>query len=195
MSSQASRQFRVALLHLAPRPEIEHSITKAAEAGASWIITPELAVSGYTFVPTAGINWISPQPDAWMLRICDLAARLRVHIFLSLPEKDETTAKLHNATFVIGPNGEVRGKHRKINTLGVGSEAWSSPGANVDPITIDHDSAVVCLQPHWTGRHHKLHQLRKCRRLWRQKAFVSQVGAINCLHFHLECGNPLPRRR
>lgn len=153
MTSRASRQFRVALLHLAPRPGdlahnrllIERSILKAAEAGANWVITPELAVCGYTFVPTIGIDWISPQPDAWMLRVCNLAARLRVHIFLSLPEKDERTTKLHNATFVIGSDGEIRGKHRKINTLRVGSEAWSSPGSSVTPVSIEPNCSVGVL--------------------------------------------------
>lgn len=153
MRSQAGRQISVALLHLAPRPGdvannrllIERSILKAAEAGASWIITPELAVSGYTFVPTAGIDWISAQPDPWMIRMCKLAARLGVHIFLSLPEKDERTTKLHNATFVIGSDGVIRGKHRKINTLRAGSEAWSSPGSSVAPISIEPDCSVGVL--------------------------------------------------
>jgi 5-aminopentanamidase len=75
--------LNVALLHLAPRAGdlafnkllIEAAIMKAA-AGADWVITPELAVCGYTFAPLIGTDWICVQPDPWMSRISNLAARL-----------------------------------------------------------------------------------------------------------------------
>lgn len=146
-------QISVALLHLAPLPGdldhnrrlIERSVHKAAEAGADWIVTPELAVCGYTFVPTIGTDWIGPQPDAWMLGLCELAARLRVSLFVSSPEKDLATGGLHNTTFVIGSDGKIRGKHRKINTLSVGSESWSHPGSDATPISIDSNCLVGVL--------------------------------------------------
>ena len=88
--------LRIAFLHLAPVPGavaqnrhlLTQAITKAACSGAGWIITPELAVSGYTFADTLGTDWIEPQPDHWMSRICRLAARFRVTLFLSHPERD-----------------------------------------------------------------------------------------------------------
>lgn len=57
-------------------------------------------------------------------------------IFLSTPEQDAHTNKLHNAVFVIADNGHIAGSHRKINTLRAGSEAWSSPGDTIAPIAI-----------------------------------------------------------
>lgn len=136
--------LKIALLHLAPLPGqiadnrnlIEDSIRVAADAGASWIITPELAVCGYTFVEHAGTDWIMPQPDAWLARICELAARRSLTLFLGAPERDRATLKLHNAVFVIADNGRIVGSHRKINTLRVGSESWSTPGTAVAPIDI-----------------------------------------------------------
>jgi omega-amidase len=136
--------LNVALLHLAPLPGqiahnrnlIEKSIHAAAAAGANWIVTPELAVCGYAFAEHAGTDWIVPQPDNWMSRICELAARLHVTIFLSTPERDAHTNKLRNAVFVIADNGHIAGSHRKINTLRVGAEAWSSPGDTIAPIAI-----------------------------------------------------------
>lgn len=128
--------LRIAFLHLAPVPGavaqnrhlITGAITKAACAGAGWIITPELAVSGYTFADTIGTGWIEPQPDHWMRRICSLAARLHVTLFLSHPEQDSRAQQFHNTLFAIGPDGRIAGRHRKINALRVGSEAWSTPG-------------------------------------------------------------------
>jgi hypothetical protein len=50
---------------------------------------------------------------------------LRVIILLSHPERGPQTGKLHNSAFVTAADGTIRGPHRKINTLWVGTEAWS----------------------------------------------------------------------
>ena len=134
--------IRVAFLHLAPLPGdlvmnrrlIETAVAAAAEAGAAWILTPELAVCGYSFADRIGTDWIEPQPDPWMTRLCRFAARLRVTVFLSHPERDRRTNQLHNSLFVIAPDGAVTGVHRKINALRVGSESWSTPGTQAAPV-------------------------------------------------------------
>lgn len=136
--------LRIALLHLAPMPgdldanrrTIEAAIARAAQQGAKWIVTPELAVCGYTFADRLGIDWIQPQPDPWVSTLCRLIARLRVTVFLSHPDRDRTTNKLYNSLFVITPDGRIVASHRKINTLRVGSESWSSPGDQAHPIMV-----------------------------------------------------------
>ena len=136
--------LRIALLHLAPLPSdlvsnrrlVETAVTAAAKLGAAWIITPELCLCGYTFTDQVGTDWILSQPDPWMMDFCRLVAQLQVTVFLSHPERDHQTAKLHNSVFVIGADGAILGKHRKINTLRVGAEAWSSPGGQAAPILI-----------------------------------------------------------
>lgn len=57
-----------------------------------------------------------------------LAAQLRVTLFLSCPEQDRKSRKLYNSLFAISADGTIVGTHRKIHTLRVGSEAWSTPG-------------------------------------------------------------------
>ena len=134
----------VALLHLAPVPGdlahnrrlVETAVVKAAELGATWIVTPELCVCGYAFAERIGTDWILPQPDPWMQAFCQRTAQLGVTVFLSHPERDAESAKLHNSVFVISAKGKILGRHRKINTLRVGSEAWSSPGEPAGPIDI-----------------------------------------------------------
>ncbi|GAB1721142.1 MAG: hypothetical protein GDA65_00365 [Nitrospira sp. CR1.1] len=87
--------LRLVFSRLAPVPGavaqnrrlVIRAVTKAARSGAGWITTPELAVSAYTFDDTLGTDWIEPQPDHSMSRICRLAARLRVTLFLSPPGK------------------------------------------------------------------------------------------------------------
>lgn len=139
-----TRTLRIALLHLAPVPGditgnrrlVEQAVTAAARLGATWIITPELIVTGYTFADSIGTEWILPQPDSWMTRISRLAAQLRVTVFLSCPEQDRKSRKFYNSLFVIAANGAVVGTHRKIHTLRVGSEAWSTPGTQAVAISV-----------------------------------------------------------
>jgi predicted amidohydrolase len=134
--------LRVAWLHLAPRTGdlaynrrlVEAAVTTAAGMGAAWILTPELCISGYAFADQIGTDWIVPPPDPWMRDFCQLVARLHVTVFLSHPERDPQTEKLHNSVFVVAATGTILGTHRKINTLRVGDEAWSSPGDWVTPI-------------------------------------------------------------
>ena len=136
--------LRIAFLHLAPRSAdlvynrhlVESAVTTAAGLGAQWILTPELCICGYTFADEIGTDWIVPQPDAWMKAFCQLVAKLNVTVFMSHPERDSQTTKLYNSVFVIGVDGTILGTHRKINTLPVGSEAWSSPSEQVSPILI-----------------------------------------------------------
>jgi 5-aminopentanamidase len=136
--------LRIALLHLAPVPGdltgnrrlVEKAVTAAARQGATWIITPELIVTGYTFADSIGTEWILPQPDSWMTRMSRLAAQLHVTLFLSCPEQDRKSRKFYNSLFAIAANGTIVGTHRKINTLRVGSEAWSTPGTQAVAIPV-----------------------------------------------------------
>jgi predicted amidohydrolase len=154
--------LRIALLHLAPVPAavadnrnlLEEAIVAAARAGADWIVTPELATTGYTFADQIGTDWILPQPDPWMTRICRLTARLQVTLFLTSPERDRDGKTLYNTVFVIAPSGEVLGRHRKINTLRVGSEAWSTPGREANTIVVPPIGAVgllICADAYTPG--------------------------------------------
>jgi predicted amidohydrolase len=159
--------LNVALLHIAPRAGdlafnrllIEDAIVKAAAEGSHWVITPELAVCGYTFAPLIGTDWICVQPDPWVARIGNLAARLGIVVFLSVPERDADSNLLYNATFVIDHDGTICGKHRKVNPLRVGSEAWSTPGTEVNPIVIGglNVGVMICADAYSPSMAKKLH--------------------------------------
>jgi len=136
--------LRIAFLHLSPIPSeltwnrrlVETAVNTAAKLGATWIITPELVVPGYTFADSIGTDWILPQPDPWMTHMARLAAQLRVTLFLSCPEQDRKSRKLYNSLFAISADGTIVGTHRKIHTLRVGSEAWSTPGTQAVAIPV-----------------------------------------------------------
>ena len=130
----ATPSLRIAFLHLAPIPGdlagnrrlIETATMQAAQAGAAWILTPELAVCGYSFVDRIGTDWIAPQPDEWMTQIGRLAARLRITLFLSVPEQDQR----------------------------VGSESWSTPGTEAIPVAatpLDKVELLICADAYSPG--------------------------------------------
>ncbi len=167
MAPATDNALNVALLHLAPRAGdltfnrslIEGAIVTAAALGSDWVVTPELAVCGYTFEPLIGTDWICVQPDHWMATISNVAARLGIVIFLSTPERDSESHHLYNTTFVIDRDGAIRGRHRKINALRVGSEAWSTPGAEAIPIAVDGLNAgvMICADAYSPSTAKKLH--------------------------------------
>lgn len=81
MPLMATPPLRIAFLHLAPVPGdlagnrrmIETAVMQAAQAGANWILPPELAVCGYSVLDRIGTDWITPQPDEWMTQMGRLA--------------------------------------------------------------------------------------------------------------------------
>ncbi len=136
--------MRIAFLHLAPlAAKVEHNqrlieagIALAAEAGAQLILTPELATTGYTFTDLIGTDWITAQPDRWLRSICEVARQYKTVVLLAHVERDEVRSTLHNSLFAISAEGELLGRHRKINALRVGSEAWSVPGTTATVVDL-----------------------------------------------------------
>jgi 5-aminopentanamidase len=143
MTNTPTSSTRIALLHLAPTPAdldgnrrlVETALSHAADAGSDWIITPELVTTGYEFAEHIGVDWIESQPDQWVQSVAALAQRRRVTVFLSVPELADE--KLYNSMIAIDRTGRITGRHRKINTLRVGAESWSTPGTTIQPVPID----------------------------------------------------------
>ena len=139
-----TKSLRIALLHLAPtlgaldanRALIESGTRVAAGLGADWIVSGELVVSGYRFAPLLGTEWIGEQPDVWMRRLGALGAKLGVVSFLSPPERDIASGRLFNSLFVIGREGRLLGRQRKLHPTPLG-EGWASPGELGRPVLID----------------------------------------------------------
>jgi 5-aminopentanamidase len=142
--SLRDRSLTVAFLHLAPevaeldrnRSLIEYGTRVAADSGADWVLSGELVVPGYRFEPLIGTNWIAEQPDSWMRRLARLSSDLGVANFVSHPEREPMSGKLFNSLFAIGRNGQLLGRHRKLDPT-PGSEDWSSHGEPGHPIPVD----------------------------------------------------------
>ena len=138
----ADTSTTVALLHLAPRPgEIDHNkrlisatVRHAAGLGARFVVSPELAVSGYGFHHLIGTDWIERNQGARLEWARDLARQTSVFLLLGTPEAD---GGLFNSLILFGPDGTRIGHHRKIMVLKVGSESWSAAGRQPTMIAVD----------------------------------------------------------
>lgn len=135
MPAKAAGDRRLALLHLNPIPgdvagnrrRIEAAIREAARHGADWIVTPELAETGYNFAPRIGTRWIAPFPDAWMHHLAAIARDNRLALFVGFAERDRAKDTLHNSVAVIDRDGSILGGYRKQRPVGP-AEAWALPG-------------------------------------------------------------------
>jgi len=134
--------LKIAMLHLNSiagevdhnRRLIERGIDTALRAGATWIITPETAVSGLQFTHLIGTSWIEPQPDAWSLELGRRVSAAGAYLFLGQPEQGED-GLFYNTVFVLGGGKGTIGSQRKMI---VHSDGWSSFGEEIKPVDIDH---------------------------------------------------------
>lgn len=145
--------MRIGLLHLAPVAgdiagncdRLRHGMEVAARRGARWIITPELATSGYTFHKTRGLDWITQAATEFTVDVARLASSLGVSVFLGAAERDPTSGRLHNSLQVFDRDRGLVASHRKINTLKVGSEEWARPGSSATVVAVGDGERKVGL--------------------------------------------------
>jgi hypothetical protein len=114
------RHLRLALLHLdavpgdiaGNRARIEAGIREAVRQGADWVITPELAETGYNFAARIGTDWIAPFPDAWISTLAAMARDNQVALFVGIAERDGEGA-LPQQRRRDRPERQILGTYRK----------------------------------------------------------------------------------
>jgi len=131
-------QIRISLLHLALKPGalaqnyglLERGIRTASALQADWVVAPELSISGYEFNDAIGTEWIAAHPDSWTLGICKLASILKLTILFGHAESGKL-GRLYNIAVMVGADGEIIARHRKINTH---AEWWAEPGNRANAV-------------------------------------------------------------
>lgn len=81
--------MRVALCHLnvicGPQTvnlcQLEQAIRMAAQQGAQWVLTPEMAVQGYHFLYLGQNQVMVPQPAPELRRLLDIVRAGRMYLF------------------------------------------------------------------------------------------------------------------
>jgi len=157
----APQPLRIALLHIAPASGdlvgnialIRAAVAEAADRGADWCITPELALSGYFFRREIGLHWIDPLSSDRVAAFSHLARSNAVTLFVGMPTRDGSPARLHNSVVVIDKSGRVLGAYHKRIVIPSAVEGWASPGQRVGVFAVDGiDVGVLVCADAWPRR-------------------------------------------
>lgn len=134
--------LRIALCHAALQHDnVAHNVAvletlmrSAHPYQPDLIVTPELAVSGYEFAAAIGLNWIAADVPRILDGFARLARQQQVALIIGTPRYAAHSGAYHNAAVFIDEQGQIVGVHDKIRVLPGHSEAWSRPGAAVQPV-------------------------------------------------------------
>ncbi len=107
---------------------VRHRLQIAAENGASLIVFPECALSGYCFDSREEASQASivldPQ-NPYLKPIIDDCSRLNVHAIIGLLERDGD--RVFNSAVTLGPLG-ILGNYRKLHLPFLGVDRFVDPG-------------------------------------------------------------------
>lgn len=106
---------------------LEEAVAQAASAGAKFIVTPELAVSGYMYETREEIlAFTDTVPGTVTKQLHSLCLHWNIYLVVGMPEYEEETGLLYNSAVLIGPEGLI-GKYRKTH-LWEAEAHWATPG-------------------------------------------------------------------
>ncbi len=151
---------KIALLHLDVSlgrlddnmAQVERGIRQAGEAGANWVMTPELSLTGYRFEPMLSLDTLRQRNPHILNHFKQLSTELGVVIFLShvdwRPDRQlvsdvnadggqqpSRSGSFYNTLFVIA-QGAVIARHDKINVIPV-VESWATAGDKGTLVSVD----------------------------------------------------------
>lgn len=103
---------------------------QAAERGATLVVCPEMALTGYLFTDAADVARVAePAQGESFAALSSLAAHYGVTLVCGYPERAEEapTPCFYNSAWIIGPDGTLLSNYRK-RLLYTADETWAKPG-------------------------------------------------------------------
>jgi predicted amidohydrolase len=129
----AESRMKMALIHFeAVHKQPERNLAallqlnrEAAEAGAALLLNTEMAVSGYSFQSRQDIApFTETEKGPTIQAMSRLASDYGVYIGIAFAERDPSTDIYYNSAFLLGPEGRVIARYRKILT----ERRWARSG-------------------------------------------------------------------
>lgn len=103
-------------------------VESAAAAGARLVVLPEMCTTGYVFRSREEIApWVQPVPGPSTSFLGGLAARTKTHLVAGLAEVDLGTGFFYNTAVLLGEDGALLGKYRKLHSF-VDETRWAKDG-------------------------------------------------------------------
>jgi predicted amidohydrolase len=97
------------------------AIEEAAAAGCDVAVLPECSLAGWLSASAA--DAAEPIPGPFTKKLQHLAKRHRMAIVAGLEERDGD--RLYNSAVLVGRDGTILGRHRKVNELEIGLKTYT----------------------------------------------------------------------
>lgn len=110
---------------------LEAAAAHAAAQGAQWLVTPEMALTGYLIAPEHLAALAEPADGPLAQAVAAIAQRHGLGIAYGWPERHPDGAKPYNAVQAIGPDGQRLAVHRKVHLFGAADRARFTAGEAV----------------------------------------------------------------
>ena len=120
--TQSEKKVRVAAIQLDSQlGDVKHNrsralemIREAGEHGAKLVVLPELSLSGFCY--GEDFTKVSePIPGETTALVGQVAKNHGMYVVYGLPERGDVPGILYNSVALIGPDGRVQGKFRKLH--------------------------------------------------------------------------------
>jgi predicted amidohydrolase len=108
------------------------AIAAAGAEGARLVVFPEASLTGYVFHDKASAHEAAVEAGGRELRSVEEACRER-DVWAVVGGIEREGERLHNSLFLLGPDG-LAGRYRKIHTLCLGVDRFTTPGATPPPV-------------------------------------------------------------
>ncbi|TSE30416.1 (R)-stereoselective amidase [Tepidimonas thermarum] len=107
---------------------LEQAAQQAAARGAHWLVTPEMALTGYLIDPARLAALAEPADGPLAQAVAAIAQRHGVGIVYGWPERHPQGGLPYNAAQAIGPQGQRLAVHRKVHLFGKADAERFTPG-------------------------------------------------------------------
>ncbi len=111
---------------------VESGILSASAAGARLVVFPEATLTGYVFQDRQSALAGAVEASGPELESIGVACR-SAGAWAVVGAIERNAGQLHNSLFLVGPDG-VAGTYRKIHTLCLGVDRFTTPGSEPPPV-------------------------------------------------------------
>jgi 5-aminopentanamidase len=144
-----STTTRVAAWQCRPRPRnpqgnlrrLDETCAAAAERQADVLVTPEMFITGYGLRPNEVVRFAEDAGGKTESAVAEIARRHHIAIVYGYPER-AGGGRVYNAATLIGADGVVRGRHRKVHLYGDLDRSLFTQNTDL-PTAFDFDGARV----------------------------------------------------
>jgi 5-aminopentanamidase len=140
---------RVAAWQCRPRPRnpqgnlrrLDEICATAAARQVEVLVTPEMFITGYGLRPNEVTRFAEEAGGRTETAVAEIARRHQIAVVYGYPER-AGGGRAYNAVTLVGPDGVVRGRHRKVHLFGDLDRSLFAENTQ-PPVAFDFDGARV----------------------------------------------------